>query len=49
MIANVANVLVVVGIGCLSVSGWLLHPAVGLAVVGGSSLLIGLALARQET
>lgn len=37
----IANVLVLIGIGLLSVGAWLAHPAAGLAVAGLAAVAVG--------
>jgi divalent metal cation (Fe/Co/Zn/Cd) transporter len=42
----IANVLVLIGIGLLSVGAWLVHPAAGLAV---AVVAVGIGIVRSRS
>jgi hypothetical protein len=43
----VANLLVLVGLGAVTVGGWLVHPAAGLVLAGVAAVSVGVGIVRD--
>jgi hypothetical protein len=41
-----ANTLAILGLALIAAAGWLVHPSLGLALIGGECLLIAVGIVR---
>ena len=44
----IANIFVVLGLAVVAAGAWLIHPSVGLIVIGSAATIIGIGIVRNE-